>query len=268
MELIPGDTLQSLVASRGPFSAEDASIIGAEICRGLAAIHQAGVIHRDIKAQNVMREQNGRVVVMDFSVSRNDDVERPGLAGTPLYLAPELFAGAPASVSSDVYSVGVLLYYLVTGQYPASASTIADVARIHAERRSVGLRDVRATCLRVLPRQSIGRSSPIRRLDLRQQANSRRHCSAALASQGGVISSGPLRSWPCLLRARSGSGHRRRVCQPSPRHPKHDVGSCWRLSRTERTTAHSMVYSITRSSANSAARSSFGSRRVHASTTC
>jgi serine/threonine-protein kinase len=131
MDLIPGDTLQVLVARQGPFGDQEAAVVGAEICRGLAAIHHAGVIHRDIKAQNVMRETGGRVVVMDFSVSRNDAGDRSGLAGTPLYIAPELFTGAPASVSSDLYSVGVLLYHLVTGTYPASGSTVAEIARVH-----------------------------------------------------------------------------------------------------------------------------------------
>ena len=143
MDLIDGSTLQELVARQGPFSAQEAALIGVEVCRGLAAIHHAGIVHRDIKAQNVMREAGGRIVLMDFSVSASD-ARRAGLAGTPLYIAPELLSGSAPSVQSDLYSLGVLLYYLVTGAYPVIGSSLAAIARAHAEGRSTRLRDARA----------------------------------------------------------------------------------------------------------------------------
>lgn len=144
MELVAGETLQSQVSRQGPFGADEAALIGAELCRGLAAIHQAGILHRDVKAQNVMRESGGRIVLMDFSVSRAGDSQRQGLAGTPVYVAPELFTGAPASPRSDIYGVGVLLYYLVTGTYPTTGATIVDIAQAHQDRRTKRLRDARA----------------------------------------------------------------------------------------------------------------------------
>ena len=113
MELIEGRTLEDILREQGPWDAKAAALLGAELCAALAAVHAAGLVHRDVKAQNVMREAGGRIVLMDFGVGRAlaDLEHRP--AGTPLYMAPELFAGAKATPRSDIYSLGVLLYHLV-----------------------------------------------------------------------------------------------------------------------------------------------------------
>src|SRR5205809_4119275 len=117
MDLIRGATLEQLVVQQGPFSAREASLIGIDLCRALAAMHSAGLIHRDVKAQNVMREDGGRIVLMDFGTGREIDPHHghgpADFAGTPLYLAPEIFDGGPASERTDLYSLGVLLYRLV-----------------------------------------------------------------------------------------------------------------------------------------------------------
>ena len=148
MELIKGHTLHDLVRTHGSFGANEAALIGIDVSRALAAVHAAGLLHGDIKAQNVMREDGGRVVLMDFGASRDLQQSPRALgsdfAGTPLYVAPEVFAGAPRSKISDIYSVGVLLYYLVTGSYPVEGSTRSEITRRHADnepRRP--LRDVR-----------------------------------------------------------------------------------------------------------------------------
>jgi serine/threonine-protein kinase len=138
MELIKGHTLHDLVRTHGAFSASEAATIGIDMSRALAAVHGAGLLHGDIKAQNVMREDGGRVVLMDFGASR--DLQQSPLtlgsdfAGTPLYVAPEVFGGAARSRVSDIYSVGVLLYYLVTGSYPVEGSTRSEITRRHADR--------------------------------------------------------------------------------------------------------------------------------------
>ena len=148
MELVRGVTLEQRLEAHGPFSASEAALVGIDVCRALAAIHAAGLIHRDVKAQNVMREDGGRVVLMDLGTGR--PVDRDGgfplsdVAGTPLYLAPELFAGAAASERSDVYSLGVLLYHLVTGAFPVRAVTIEQLRYGHVNGRAVMLRDARA----------------------------------------------------------------------------------------------------------------------------
>lgn len=139
-EFIDGRTLESLIAGHDPLPAADVIAIGIDLCRALAAVHEAGLLHRDVKAQNAMRETGGRIVLMDFGTSH--DVERAparegDLSGTPLYLAPELFAGNSPSVASDIYALAVLLFYLSTGRHPVPGRTLDDVRSAHAARRPV-----------------------------------------------------------------------------------------------------------------------------------
>lgn len=145
MECVDGRTLDDLVRASGPFGAEDAIQVGVDICRGLSALHAAGLVHRDVKAQNVMREDGGRTVLMDLGVGI--DTGRPreheGSAGTPLYLAPEIFAGEEASPRSDMYSLGVLLFHLVTGDYPVRGSTRSALTEAHRRQDSLSLGDLR-----------------------------------------------------------------------------------------------------------------------------
>jgi eukaryotic-like serine/threonine-protein kinase len=121
-DYIRGQTLSALVAARGPLSAEDAARIGIALCEALAAVHNAGLLHRDIKPGNAMRDENGRVLLMDFGLSQ-DLLGTAALGGTPGYLAPELRAGQPASVQSDIYAMGVLLRFLVTGSSAPDTKT-------------------------------------------------------------------------------------------------------------------------------------------------
>jgi len=136
MELVNGRTLDEIVRRQAPFGANEAVVIGIDLCRALAAVHNAGVLHGDIKAHNVMREDGGRTVLMDFGTSR--DIHRqppaPGgdFAGTPLYLAPEVFAGKSRTMASEIYSVGVLLYFLVSGLHPFEGETRTVIGELHA----------------------------------------------------------------------------------------------------------------------------------------
>jgi hypothetical protein len=139
MEFVHGATLESELLSSGPFTERDAASVGEEVCRALSAVHEAGFVHRDVKGRNVMREAGGRIVLMDFGTGR-DAVElktsgRIGIAGTPLYMAPEVLAGLPASASSDIYSVGVLLYHLLTGAYPVEGQSIDELRAAHMQGR-------------------------------------------------------------------------------------------------------------------------------------
>jgi eukaryotic-like serine/threonine-protein kinase len=144
MELIRGRSLEDELKARGAFSADEARLIGQDLCRALAAVHEAGLVHRDVKAQNVMREQGGRIVLMDFGAGVAAEAgDQRDVAGTPMYLAPEVFTGQPASPVSDIYSLGVLLYHLVTGVYPISGATRAAIEQAHAEGRFRRLRDAR-----------------------------------------------------------------------------------------------------------------------------
>ena len=142
MELVRGESLEQTVQTRGAFGGREAALIGLDLCAALAAVHGAGLLHRDIKAQNVMRESGGRLVLMDFGTGEElSGTNR--LIGTPLYLAPEIFRGQRASVQSDLYSLGVLLFYLVTGKFPVNAGSMEQLARAHAHRERQPLRDLR-----------------------------------------------------------------------------------------------------------------------------
>jgi serine/threonine-protein kinase len=132
MELVKGQTLEGMLEKRMALSYADVMTIGIELCGAVAAVHGAGLLHRDIKAHNVMRSEDGRIVLMDFGTGRTLEDEAPlDLAGTPLYLAPEVLNGQPATVRSDVYSLGVLLFRIVTGSYPVRAGTVREIRRAH-----------------------------------------------------------------------------------------------------------------------------------------
>lgn len=140
MDYVDGQTLAEQV-EEACLDAADATAIGRELCAALAAVHHAGLIHRDIKAQNVMRTADGRIFLMDFGAGEfigSSPSGRP--QGTPLYLAPELFAGGAASVQSDIYAVGVLLYHLVTGTFPVQAGSVTELIQAHTAGAGVRLR--------------------------------------------------------------------------------------------------------------------------------
>jgi serine/threonine-protein kinase len=148
MELVNGQTLEDLVQKQSAFSAREATHVGIDLCHALAAVHRSGALHGDIKAHNVMRGEDGRIVLMDFGAGKDLNIPPrhtgPDFVGTPLYMAPEVFAGRPRSKSTDIYSLGVLLYYLVSRQYPVEGSTRTEVERGHQQpARRVPLRDVR-----------------------------------------------------------------------------------------------------------------------------
>ena len=144
MELVRGRTLEQVLKEGTLFSAAETTRIGIEICRAVSAVHGAGLLHRDVKAHNVMLADDGRVVLMDFGTGREiEAAASTDLAGTPLYLAPEVVFGQPATVQSDIYSLGVLLFHLVSGSYPVQASTTKDLRLAHERNARVALQTVR-----------------------------------------------------------------------------------------------------------------------------
>ncbi len=146
MELVEGTTMEGLVRERGPLSDREAAGVVLDVCRALSAVHQAGIVHRDISARNVMREKGGRILLMDFGAGSercaDGSAADPSAAGTPYYMAPEVLRGRKATVRSDLYSCGVLLYYLLTGSYPVDATTVGGLKAAH-ERPLRLVRDVR-----------------------------------------------------------------------------------------------------------------------------
>jgi eukaryotic-like serine/threonine-protein kinase len=142
MEYIRGRTLEELIRTDGPLNADEAIVIGQAVCRALAAVHAAGLVHRDVKARNVMRERAGRIVVMDLGAGLDrvpSGTHQSDGVGTPLYMAPELLEGGAATTQSDVYATGVLLYFLLTGEYPVEGRTLADIKEAHRTGRRAKL---------------------------------------------------------------------------------------------------------------------------------
>ena len=153
MEFVRGHTLEQLLQRQTVFSAADVIEVGLELCAAVSAVHGAGLLHRDIKTHNVMRAEDGRIVLMDFGTGRElENDASSDLAGTPLYLAPEVLRGQPATIQSDIYSLGVLLYHLVTGSYPVHARTVRGVRRAHEHGERTAVRTARHGVPRTLAR--------------------------------------------------------------------------------------------------------------------
>ena len=146
-ELLAGETLEELLATRGVFGADEAASYGMSICRALAAIHRKGLVHQDVKTRNVMRAQGGRIVLMDFgSAGEMEGSPARGAAGhgTPITMSPEQLRGETAGPRADIWGLGVLLYRLVTRRYPIQASSVAELVSMHAAREITPLCDVRS----------------------------------------------------------------------------------------------------------------------------
>jgi serine/threonine-protein kinase len=135
MEFVDGEDLASLLRRIGRLPTDKAVQIARQLCAGLAAAHEEGILHRDLKPANVMIDGRGKARITDFGLAELagavDGVEPS--AGTPAYMAPEQLAGRPATVRSDLYSLGLVLYELFTGHKPFTASTAQELARLQRE---------------------------------------------------------------------------------------------------------------------------------------
>jgi hypothetical protein len=138
-ELLEGETFRDAIAG-GPMPARRALDVLAQVARGLGAAHERGIVHRDIKPENLFLTRDGRVKILDFGVATQADtaetttevgpshVTQPGtLVGTPIYMAPEQLAIAPATTRSDLFSFGVVAHELLTGTHPFKRSAASDM---------------------------------------------------------------------------------------------------------------------------------------------
>ena len=143
MEYVDGEDLRTLLKRAGKFSPKDAISIVEQVCRALDCAHSEGVIHRDLKPQNIMRDKHGRIVVMDFGLARSlgdSGLTQTGaLVGTLEYMSPEQAMGSTLDQRSDIFSVGLIFYELLSGKAPYEADTaIASLMkRTREEARSV-----------------------------------------------------------------------------------------------------------------------------------
>lgn len=134
MEYIDGEDLTSLLRRIGRLPHDTAVDMARQLCAGLAAAHDKGVLHRDLKPANVMIDGRGKVRLADFGLAAlAGDPSGEGLAGTPAYMAPELFDHQSPSIKSDIYALGLVLYEMFTGKAAFTAPTVGEIARLHHE---------------------------------------------------------------------------------------------------------------------------------------
>jgi len=146
-EYIDGENLKEYVVRKGRLDAHEAVEIALEVARGLAFAHDQGLIHRDVKPQNVLLNGDGRAKVTDFGIARSLDVDGMTQTGTVLgtsnYIAPEQASGQRVDAHSDVYALGVVLYELLAGDVPFPGESFVAVAMKHMHEPAPNLLDVR-----------------------------------------------------------------------------------------------------------------------------
>jgi serine/threonine protein kinase len=146
MEFIPGKDLKQLIRERGRFNVETGIPLIIQACAGLGYAHRAGLVHCDVKPHNMLVSTDGRLKVTDFGIARALATVTPGertdvVWGSPLYFAPEQARGEAPSPASDVYSLGVVMYELLCGTPPFTASTSDELARLHISARPIPIRE-------------------------------------------------------------------------------------------------------------------------------
>ncbi len=149
MEYVPGGvSLRESIIQDGPLDPVPASTLVRQVVLALQAAHQSGLVHRDVKPSNVLINAQGHAKLADFGlVRRISELGRAGvpLAGTPTFMAPELFDGVPASHRSDLYAVGVMYYYLLTARLPFTSDQISQLVARHREQAIPDVREIIAT---------------------------------------------------------------------------------------------------------------------------
>jgi len=138
MENVPGTDLKTLLQKQGRFSIEDTLALMSQACSGLGYAHRAGLVHCDVKPQNMLVTPDKRLKVVDFGIARalasiSQDESVEVVWGSPHYFSPEQAGGGAPSPASDVYSMGVVMFEMLTGQPPFTASTAEELARQHLE---------------------------------------------------------------------------------------------------------------------------------------
>jgi serine/threonine protein kinase len=151
MEYVPGHTLRELLDARGALPANEVATLGAQVADALVVAHEQGVIHRDIKPQNLLLDAKGQVKVLDFGIAviqgTSGQLTEAGLVvGTPAYMAPEQLLGEPVTPASDLYALGVVLYEAISGALPFTAATPMALVAQMVNRAPAPLADVAPGC--------------------------------------------------------------------------------------------------------------------------
>jgi len=146
MEYVPGEDLKNVVRRQGAFEAARVVCLAKQVCEGLAEAHRAGVIHRDLKPQNLMIDETGNVRILDFGIARHP--EAAGMTGTgtsvgtPEYMSPEQVEGIELDARSDIYSVGTILFEWATGRVPFEGKTPLSIALKHKTEKAPNPREL------------------------------------------------------------------------------------------------------------------------------
>ena len=193
MEYLEGENLQSILRQKKKLEPAEAAIIMAQVCRALEAAHAEGVIHRDLKPQNIMLDKKGRAYVMDFGIARSMLVsgmtQTGALIGTPDYMSPEQAKGQTLDARSDLFSVGIIFYELLSGQVPFNADTTMGKLwkRTNEPARPLGeldktipqsLSDIVRKCLEIDPQQRYASAAELlRQIEIWQGPSAGTHVS-------------------------------------------------------------------------------------------
>ena len=137
MEYVKGSTLSALIARAGRVPPPQVAHVAAEVLSALDKVHQAGMVHRDVKPGNIMIDEDGRAILMDFGLARQEQ-DAPLTAdhtvlGTPNYMSPEQAKGEPIDARADIYSLGIVLYEMLTGAPPFKGKSSFEILRQHIE---------------------------------------------------------------------------------------------------------------------------------------
>jgi serine/threonine-protein kinase len=216
-EYVDGENLKELLEREGPLRPEEAIDLLLQVARGLAFAHSQGLVHRDVKPQNVLLDADGRAKVTDFGIARSLDVDGVTLTGTVMgtsnYIAPEQARGQPVDEQTDVYSLGCVLYELLTGEVPYGGDNFVSVAMRHVNDPVPSVADMRRD---VPPRldeavqRAMAKDHGERFQSMAEFAAELEACRAELVHGEGATMVAPARAAPPRRRRRGRAPRRRR----------------------------------------------------------
>jgi eukaryotic-like serine/threonine-protein kinase len=200
MELVPGQPLSQIITERAPLSAQETVAILIQAATALAAAHEGGVVHRDVKPANIMVTPDGAVKLTDFGISRAIDsvpLTRTGeVLGTAQYLSPEQALGQSATAASDIYALGVVGHEMLTGERPFDTGSVVSTALAQVNQPPPPLPDTVPVGLREVIREALAKSPADRPASAADMAHALGMPGAAFASTASTASAAPAPESP------------------------------------------------------------------------